>query len=68
MVKNYRAGGQWAKPWSTMDHVRSHLSSARWMLRRELAPGEYALLTEDEAILIQCVDQAILALERITGQ
>jgi len=65
MAKNYRAGGQWAKPWSTMDHVRSDLTSARWRLRRELAPGEYPLLTADEAELIQAIDVALLALERI---
>ena len=43
MPKNYRAGGQWVRPWDTLDHVRSDLTSARWRLRKELAPSEYAL-------------------------
>jgi len=64
-MKNYRAGGQWVKPWDTLDHVRSDLTSARWRLRKELAPGEYPLLTADEAELINYVDMALLALERI---
>jgi len=65
MPKSYRAGGQWVRPWGTMDHVRSHLTSARWMLRKEIAPSEYALLTSDELELIHYIEQALLAVERI---
>jgi len=65
MAKNYRAGGQWAQPWSTLDHARSGLMHVRMLLRRDLAPGQYPLLTADEADLIHSIDEALLALERI---
>jgi len=67
MAKNYRAGGQWARPWNTMDHARSSLMQARMLLRREMAPGDYPLLTADEVDVLQAIDTALLSLERITG-
>jgi len=67
MSKNYRAGGQWARPWNTMDRVRSSLTSAHWMLRREIPQSELVLLTEDERELIYYIEQALIALERIAG-
>jgi len=65
MAKNYRAGGQWAKPWNTMDRVRSNIVSSIWMLRREVPDSEYALLTADEVDLLHHLREALAALERV---
>jgi len=32
-----------------------------------MAPGDYPLLTADEVDVLQAIDTALLALERITG-
>jgi len=65
MAKRHGAGGQWAQPWSSLDHARSGLMHVRMLLRRDLAPGEYPLLTADEADLLRSIDEALFALERI---
>jgi len=61
-----RAGGQWTRPWSSIDHVRSWVMSARHTLLRGVPQDAYALFTEDEAELIQALNTALMAIERIT--
>ncbi len=66
-MKNWkdRAGGQWARPWSSLDHVRSNLMHARSILLRGVPQDAYALFTEDEAWLISSINDGLRAIERI---
>jgi len=50
-----------------MDHVRSRLVSAQWLLRRELPESEFALLNSDELELLRSISLAIQALERLVN-
>lgn len=62
-----RAGGQWVRPWSSLDHVRSYLMHARSTLLRGVPQDAYALFTADEAELIQAINTGLMAIERITS-
>jgi len=61
-----RAGGDWVKPWSTIDHVRSQCLHAQSLLLRGIPQDQYPLLTEDEIIIINSLTDAIRAIDRIS--
>jgi len=62
-----RAGGQWVRPWSSLDHVRSNLMHARSILLRGIPQDAYPLLTDDEAALIEAINIGLICIERITS-
>ncbi len=57
--------GSWMTPWVRLDYVKSQLNSCQYTLRRELGMVGDAILTCDEADLLEFIDCAIAALERI---
>ena len=61
-----RAGGDWVRPWGTIDHVRSQLLHAQSLLLRGIPQDQYPLLTEDEVTLINSITDAIRAIDRMS--
>ena len=68
MKNEDRAGGSWFRPWATLDHVSSQLLHARALLLRGVPPDMYALFNADEVDLIQSINAALSAVERIRQQ
>ena len=59
------AGGNWRKPWGTLDHVESQLLHARSLITKGYVPGDYVLWTDDEKAVVDAIYTALDAIGRI---
>jgi len=63
-----RAGGDWVKPWSTLDHVLCAVHNCSCILLREWKPGDNNLMTDSERALLAALYECEEIIMLIRGE